>query len=295
MAAMATEIENIKKSWSTAAPRYIAPRSFEDIGKHGVMSVQLEPLASMDLKGDFEMALHIQLDAFRDIIRGLVIVDGKFHLPEAEPLLALVPVVGGDIHCRVLRAAERAAPGVLAGRGLELLSMGYYRLDEMDRLRTEATAISGDRGFREQFDDVEVLDSAICQADTDLLTLIELGATMRQYFASSLIPERDNWNDSERVSRMAETMYRLPLDQIVLFKCLVDGLEAAKLTGCGDQLEAALSTIVSSDDRSDDRRLFIHSGRIGEYAHRIMRRWEDREVKLDHGLPGTLRIGLSSI
>ncbi|MDW9481765.1 hypothetical protein GOB57_24255 [Sinorhizobium meliloti] len=277
MAALSNEVDRISEGRGSDAAKHMAPAGFCDAVRRRVMDCPLEPIEGMNLKGDFEASLREQVEAFRRHLHGIVIIDGRFHLPEEEPLLALAPLPAAGVEARVVRAAERGGPDLLADRGLNLKAFGYFRFDEIESLRSEAARLTNGNPVRENFRHVDLIDPSLFQTDTPLLTLIGLGATLRQYFASSIVSHEAD--EGDRIARFADALYRLPTEQIVLYKNLVSGIEVAKQSGIADRLETALTDIL--DLPYEQRRQFVYSQTLGFYAHNIVRRWNDREVRLD--------------
>lgn len=277
MSAMANEIDSVSKRWGTDATKHIAPADFADAVRRRLMDCPLAPIMGLDLKGEYEASLREQVDAFRRQITGIVIIDGKFHLPEDEPLLALTPLPAAGMESRVIRAADRGKADVMTVRGMALSAFGYFRFDEVETMRVEADRLTNGNGARERVRAIELLDQSFFSADADLMTLIGLGTMMRQRFAASLISH--GFNDDEQIARVAEVLYKLPAGHLALYQRLVNGLEEVTQTGVVDELESAITEILNLP--LHQRQNFVYSQTLGYYAHNILRRWNDREVRLD--------------
>lgn len=280
MAAVATEAAKVTESWAHNAVKYMAPASFADAYRRRLMDCPLEPVAGMDLKGDYETSLRDQVNAFRRQIDGLVIIDGRFHLPEAEPLLALSTLPAAGMETRVVRAFERDSGNVMTAQGMALPALGYFRFDEAENMRSEADRLTNGNGARQTVRDIELLDQSYFSADADLLTLIGLGKTMRQRFAASLVSHE--FTADEMIARVADVLYKMPAGHLALYQNLVNGIESVQQTGIVDDLETAITDILNLPN--EQRENFVHSQTLGYYAHSILRRWNDREVRLDGSL-----------
>ena len=259
----------------------VYPPSFAEHIRHKRMECTLGPIEVMDLRGDFEADLVKQVDAFVAIASRLVIVDGQFHLPEPEPLLRIVTASLGDVKYEAVRAHEREVPGLLAGRGLNIDCLGYFRFDEFERMKLEGEAMANGHTFWGSVGNVEVLDGGFLSERADALTLVELAAVFRQYFACSMLDEDEDFNEtSTRVARMLAT---LPIAQIALYQRLCEGMESVRNGGDPAELEEAVLTIMESDHDSMERHLFVYGGNVARYAERIVSRWNDRAVEADPG------------
>lgn len=282
MAAVAATVDRMEKRSGSSAHKQMHPASFGDAIWRRVSQCKLEPVSDMALRGEaVAQAISDQADDFRNQIRGMVIVENRFHLPESEPLLALVPVWAGNVGCRAVRAGE--PPSSLAKQGLEVQCLGYFRFDEMDRMEEEAPILANRGRVEQSVRDVEIHDSSFLVADTDTLTLIGLGNAFAQFFAASLVVEDGLERDDERTDWMVATLERLPIEQFALYKSLVHGIETARASGDTEELEAAIFRIVESPANSMERRTFVYGNDIPRHAFEIVRRWNDREVRLDRG------------
>lgn len=282
MAAVAATVARMEKRSGTSAYKQMHPASFGDAVRRRVSQYKLEPVRDMDLRGEaVAQAIADQVDDFRHRIRGMVIVEDRFHLPEPEPLLALVPIWAGNVDCRAVRAGE--PPSSLAKQGFKLQCLGYFRFDEMGRLEEEAAIMANGGRVERSVRDVEIHGSSFLVADTDTLTLIGLGNAFAQFFAASLVVEEGLERDDERTDWMVTALSRLPLEQFALYKSLVHGIETARASGNTEELEAAIFRIVESPANSMERRAFFYGNDIPRHAVEIVRRWNDREVRLDRG------------
>ncbi|MCV9964137.1 hypothetical protein OIU34_19835 [Pararhizobium sp. BT-229] len=282
MAAATNTVDRMEKRSGSSAYKQMHPNSFADAMRRRVGQYKLEPLRDMDLRGDtVEQAITDQVADFRHRIRGMVIIENRFHLPEPEPLLALVPVWAGNVECRVVRAGE--PPSSLAKQGLEVQCLGYFRFDEMDRLEREAPILANGGTVERRVRDIEIADPSVLVADTDTLTLIGLAHTFAQFFAASLVVDEGLERDAERTDWMVAALSRLPVEQFALYKSLLHGIEIARVSGDTEELEGAVSRIVESPTGSVERRTFVYGNDIPRHAREIVRRWNDREVRLDPG------------
>jgi hypothetical protein len=280
MAAVSGMVERLERQSGTSAYKQMHPSSFGDATRRRIRQQKLELVSDMDLRGEgVAQSIREQIDDFRQHIRDMVIIDNRFYLPEPEPLLALVPVWAGHIEVRVVRAGRPVHS--LAKQGLQLHCLGYFRFDEIDRLEVEA-AIMANRGQVERrFRDVEIEDGNLLVADTDRLTLMGLAATFTQYFASSLVVNEELEGEAKRTDWMVQALFKLTIEQFSLYKRLVRGMEAHFASDDTNDLEAAVLQIMESPIGSLERRTFMSGNDIPRQAAEIVRRWNDREVRLD--------------
>lgn len=270
--------ESVGRDYLSHASAKMHPASYGNYHKHRHFEVVLEPISEMDLRGDFERDLNRQVEVFYRQVSGLVIIDGRFHRPEAEPLIRLKTGFSGDVVYEAVREAERGSPSLLAGRGNSVDTLGYFRFDDLGRLHEETEKMSvGHRVYR-HVSDVEVLDDSYFEADADAMTLAELGSVFRQYFACSMLDEDEEFEQAS--ARVARTLARLPIDQIALYQRLCAGIETVERGGDVAELEEAIMTIMESDHGSIERHLFVYGGSVARYAQQIVERWNDRKVDL---------------
>ncbi|MCS4090230.1 hypothetical protein [Rhizobium sp. BK176] len=285
MEAIAVAIKQAEmQSNRTGLPAYkqMHPALFADAVKRCASQCKLEPVCDMELRGNgVEQAIARQVDDFRRNIRGMIVVGDRFHLPEAEPLMAMVPVWAGHVECRAIRAGT--PPDSLANQGYEVSSLGYFRFDEFERMEAEAPVVATGGMVGIRVADVEVIDPTVLGADTDMLTLAGLAQAFTRYFASSLVVDENLENDDDKTNWMVDALSKVSPEQFVIYKRLLRGLEVAHTSGETDELEAAVFHIVESAPGSAARSAFVYEKGVGQRIRDIVRRWNDREVTLDHG------------
>lgn len=266
----------------SAAYKLMHPSSFADAVRRHASQCKLEQVKAMDLRGDgIEQAIAQQVDDFKHRIRGMVIVGDRFHLPEAEPLLVLVPVWAGNVECRAVRAGT--PPDSLANQGYEVQSLGYFRFDEFERMEAEAPVMANGGMVGIRVEGIDVIDPSVLSADTDMLTMIGLAQAFTRYFASSLVVDEKLENDDDRTKWMVDALSTVSVEQFALYKRLLRGLEAAHTSGDTDEMEAAVLQIIESAPGSAARSAFVYEKGVGPRIREIVRRWNDREVTLDRG------------
>jgi hypothetical protein len=285
MAAVSAAIKQAEmQSNRTGLPAYkqMHPNSFADAARRYASQCKLEPVRDMGLRGDgIDLAIAGQVDDFKSRISGMVIVGGRFHLPEAEPLMALVPVWAGNVECRAVRAGT--PQGSLFNQGLEVQSLGYFRFDEFERMEAEAAVVANGGMVGNRVANIEVIDPSVLSADTDTLTLIGLARAFTRYFASSLVVDEKIENDDAKTNWMVDALSKVSPEQFALYKRLLRGIETADTSGDTGELEAAVFQIVESPAQSAERSAFVYEEGVGRRIREIVRRWNDREVTLDHG------------
>ncbi|MBY3432855.1 hypothetical protein HFN89_01525 [Rhizobium laguerreae] len=288
MAAIAHVIDRMEKRSGSSAYKQMHPNSFADAAKRRASHCRLEAVRDMELRRDgVERAIAEQVNDFRSRVGGMVIIDDRFHLPEAEPLLALIPAWAGNVDCRVVRSGT--PPNNLAKQGFQVQSLGYFRFDEMEKLEEEAPILANGGTVTWSVRGVETIDPGVHVTDTDTLTLVGLANAFTQYFASSLVVDEEIKREDGKTDWMVSALSRLPVEQFAIYKSLLSGIEAARTRGDTDELEAAVCRIVESPAGSIERATFVYGEDVGRQALEIVRRWNDREVRLDHRFQSSWR------
>jgi hypothetical protein len=264
----------------SAAYKQMHPNSFADAIRRHASQCRLEPILDMELRGDgIEQAIARQVDDFKRGISGMVIIGDRFHLPEAEPLLALSPVWAGNVECQAVRAGTPLDS--LASQGYELQSLGYFRFDEFERMEAEAPIMANGGLVGIRVEDIEVIDPTVLRADTDMLALVGLAQAFTRYFASSLVVDENIEDDDNKTNWMVDALSKVSPEQFALYKRLLRGIETAHTSGDTEELEASVFQIVESPPGSAFRSPFVYEKGVGPRIREIARRWNDREVTLD--------------
>jgi hypothetical protein len=281
------------KDFANLAATKMYPESFVDFQRHQRFEVALEPISGMDLKGDFSETVDEQVAAFARHASRLVIVDGRFHLPEAEPLISVKPGFAGDVRTVAVRESERMVPGTLVGHGRDMETLGYFRFDDLERLHEEMTAMAAGNRVMTSVHDIRVHDESLFEVNADALTLAELGAVFRNHFAASLAGSllAEEENGVREIAEFAGDLRRMPIEQLALYQRLCDGIDAVNANGETSSLEDAISRIVESPRGSPERRFFVFSGNVARLAQRIMERWNDRTVEVGTPAAPVSKIG----
>lgn len=270
-------VDSVGGNWSQAAAK-MHPQYYGEFIKHHSSEVELEPLSEMDLKGDFEREFDAQIEEFTNLAYRIVIIDGQFYLPEPEPLLRVVTKFTG-VAIEAVRHAARKEPGLLAGQGLTIDTLGYFRFDETDRLDEVIGALANGDTVLEKVTDIAVYDERYLSVDSEALSLVEMAAVFRQYFAHHFLV--DGLDHDDNLDKVAKVLAKLPLAQLALYQKLCDGIEAVKDRGDTEMLEEAVMTIMESDRSSMERHLFVYGGLVSRYAEIITDRWNNRPVETD--------------
>jgi len=256
------------------------PKSFADYAYSLVGSYEFEPILEMPLKGDYEAEIVEQVDAFRRKIEGLVVIDGGFHFPEPEPVLALTDSFGPM--CKIRRASEIPGTSIGTGTGREIDVIGYFRLDEEDRMREEARRLTRTDNVSIQYEELEVHDGSCLSAPVEALTLAEAGAAFARYFVTTLVGDGEEEVDAPRRHLLlAESLAALPPQQLTLYQSLARGVAAVRGGGPADELEEAVTRIMDAGPASLEWFHFVFRGNVARQAEGILRRWNDREIGFD--------------
>lgn len=271
-------VEKVRKSGRGSL---VAPQSFADFVFKWEESYEFAPLVELAVKGDYQINLNEQVDAFRNRIAKLVVVGDRFYLPEAEPVLKLTEWFG-DLHARVVRGAEKDAFGVVKGTGRELASLGYFRMDQEAEMNAEAQALNPGGRLLSHVKEISVYDPSLLVANVEAMTLAELAATFAQRFLTQLL--EDDCSYEQKLSRLGKALAAVPASQIALYQRLVKGIDLFKSEGDVSELEAAVFAVTESDPTSLERFYFFYRGNVSRYADEITRRWNDREVSLERDL-----------
>ncbi|MCV9964138.1 hypothetical protein OIU34_19840 [Pararhizobium sp. BT-229] len=260
----------------------VAPPPFADFVCNWEQAYEFTPLSDMALKEGYEEQLNKQVDAFRRKIARLVIVDGRFYLPEPEPVFKLSDW-HGDVQVSLLRGEKAGDFGIVAGTGRDMNALGYFRLDQQEEMLAEAEILAAGQRLMFSVRDVSVYDPSILVANTEAMTLAELAATFAQRFLTQILD--DDCSYEEKLSRLGKALAAVPAEQIATYQRLVRGIDVFKAQGDASELEAAVFAVTESDQRSLNRYYFLYQGRVSRYADEITRRWNDREVSFERDFP----------
>lgn len=262
----------------------VGPASFVQFVMNAEYEYRFEPILGMDLKGDHDNEVLSQIEAFRRTIKDLVIIDGKFCLPEPEPILVVTENFGAIVP-NVKRHHELGEIAVPKEQGTSLTSVGYFRLDQADVMEVECSKLAAGGRVWAKVKDISVYDASLLNADVEGMTLAELAATFAQRFLWPLVDEVNGYEVV--LSHLGKELADIPIDQVALYQRLIRGIGQFKENGDTTLLEETVLTILESAPRSNERRYFVYQGNVARYADEIVRRWHDREVKLDSELSST--------
>lgn len=266
---------------SAATHAVLAPPAFADFVCNWGPSYEFTPLADMALREGYEEALSQQVEAFRSKIAKLVVVNGRFHLPEPEPVFKLTQW-HSDVSIGLLRGDKAHSFGIAKGTGYDLGALGYFRMDQETEMLAEATVLAQGQRVSSSVKQVEVYDPSILVANVEAMTLTELAATFAQRFLTQILDDECSYE--KRVSRLGKALASVPPDQFALYQRLVHGIDLFKSEGDTSLLEAAVLAVTESDQTSLERFYFLYRGNVARYADEITRRWNDREVSFERDL-----------
>lgn len=277
-------VEYTRKVAKGSGPTHalVAPPPFADFVCNWERDYEFMPLADMALKEGYEELLNRQVDTFRQKIARLVIVDGRFYLPEPEPVFKLSDW-HGDVQVGLLRGEKAGDFGIVKGSGLDMNGLGYFRLDQQEEMLAEAEILAAGQRVMFSVRDVSVYDPSILAANTEAMTLAELAATFAQRFLTQILDDECSYE--EKLSRLGKALASVPTEQFETYQRLVKGIDLFKSNGDHSELEAAVFAVTESDERNLNRYYFLYQGRVSRYADEITRRWNDREVSLERDIP----------
>jgi hypothetical protein len=283
------ESEGVKKTQKNVNGRQathavVAPPAFADfICRWGWGSdYKFTPLSDLELKEGYEDQLSEQIDAFDRKLAKLVIIDGRFYLPEPEPVFKLLDQYG-SVTVDLLRGERAADFGIVKGSGTDLNALGYFRLDQQEYMLVEAEKLASGRDIVHLVEDVLVYDPSILVANTEAMTLTELAATFAQRFLTKILDGDCSYE--EKLSRLGKELALLPVEQIITYQSLVAGIDRFKAEGDFSELEEAVFDVTESAPGSLNRFYFVYEGRVSQNAVEITRRWNDREVSFESDVP----------
>lgn len=266
---------------SGATHAVVAPPAFADFVCNWGQTYEFTPLADMALKEGYEDQLNKQVDAFRRKIATLVVVNGRFHLPEPEPVFKLSEWMG-DVRVSLLCGDKANSFGIAKGTGYDLGALGYFRMDQEAEMLAEAAVLAQGQRVSTSVTQVEVYDPSVLVANVEAMTLTELAATFAQRFLTQILD--DGCSYEEKLSRLGKALASVPADQFALYQRLVHGIDLFKSEGDASELEAAVLAVTESDQTSLERFYFLYRGNVARYADEITRRWNDREVSFERDL-----------
>jgi hypothetical protein len=271
-------VRDIGKSY---AKTMVAPAGFADyIAASGEAECHITALADLQVREYDEAAVAREIEKFRQKIAKLVIVGDRFYLSEPEPVIRMTER-SGDVVFDVVRS-KNLEFGIPKGSGRDLPSLGFFRMDQEEAMLAEGQAMATTGRAFSRVSEIAVYDPSILTANTEAMSLCEVAAGFAQRFLTQLFQDRlCEYEDSVR--HLGKAMAEVPVAQVALYQRMINGVAAFKTTGDPSEVEAAVMSVLESEDRALERFYFLCQGNPARFAEAIGRRWNDREVSLDQG------------
>jgi hypothetical protein len=274
--------QRLEPKFAAAPDKFVHPRLFAAVAVNQPAVRDplpcLEPLGDVPLRDDIGESLARQVEAFRDRLASFVLVDGRLHAAEPEPLIRLSMPRAVEIWADVVRRDHRFS--LLGGDrpGLSLKALGYFRVSDMSSMIDEGGAVAGREGYRFVDGGMEVwlADGFPIVADAEGLSFVTLAAALKEFLVSGFVEAGDT--DDEARARVCSRLSAMPPDLLRAWQDIDRGIASF----CEHRVPACLERAVievMSDDAA--RRSFVSPGLMARFADDILRRWLARPVSLD--------------
>lgn len=268
---------NVGKSYAKGT---LAPAGFaEFIGTWGDAEYRPKSLVDLQVKDYDEKDLLETVEAFKKKIENLVIIEGRFYLPEPEPVFKMTESFG-DVSCNAVRS-KNLEFGIPKGNGRELPSLGFFRMDQQEEMLDEGRVLATTGKAYCSVSEITVYDSSLLTANTEAMSLCEVAAGFAQRFLTQLVPDYVD-EQTNVVVHLGKAMAEVPVAQIALYQRLIKGVEVFKTQGDPSEVETAVMSVLESEVRALERFYFLCQGNAARSAVMIADRWNDRAVSLDH-------------
>jgi hypothetical protein len=241
-------------------------------------SYRFEPLMGMRLDGDIGDQVIPQIDAFDALLTHFIVVDGRIHRREKEPLLRLYPDGIGLSSC-----VERRG---WAGRSVRLRAslpraVGWFRMDDRAGMEQEAEILLSAMGIPGRLNDliesIEVLDGTVLKAAPEAIAVFDVADAMRRHFLAAMSGDGDGEEHGAALSRW---LSKAAVRDVRFFKAISGKFRGdAADDELPHDLEEAFMTM--AEDETGDYENFTGSDRLKLFAREVARRWKDRPVSLD--------------
>jgi hypothetical protein len=239
---------------------------------------RFEPLMGMRLDGDIGDQVIPQIEAFDALLADFVVIEGRIHRKEKEPLIRLYPYGNALSAC-----VERHG---YAGRSVRIQSamprsVGWFRMDDRDGMVKEAEVMLSAMGIPGSLNDliesVEVYDRSILRAAPEAITIFDVADAMRRHFLAVMSSDGDG---EEHGAALTRWLSKAAVRDVRFFKAI-----SGKFRGdaAEDELPPALEEafMAIAEDETGDFETFTGSDRLKIFAREVARRWRDRPIRLD--------------
>ncbi|MCS4090233.1 hypothetical protein [Rhizobium sp. BK176] len=239
---------------------------------------RFEPLMGMRLDGELGAQVIPQIEAFDALLADFVVIDGRIHRQEKEPLIRLYPDGNGLWAC-----VERHG---YAGRSVRIhstlpRSVGWFRMDDRRGMSEEAEVILSAMGLPGSLNDlienIEVYDRSVLKAAPEAIAIFDVSDAMRRHFQSVMSRDGDG---EEHGAALTRWLSKAAGRDVRFFKAI-----SGKFRGdaADDELPPDLEEafMAMAEDETGDYENFTGSDRLKIFAREVARRWKDRPVSLD--------------
>lgn len=239
---------------------------------------RFEPLMGMRLDGDIGDQVIPQIEAFDVLLADFVVIDGRIHRKEREPLIRLFPD-GMSLSARVERQGH--ARRSIRVQNTMPRSVGWFRMDDRDGMAEEADVLLSAMGIPGSLNDliegIEVHDRTLLRAAPEAIAVFDVADAMRRHFHAVMSRDGDG---EEHGAALARWLSKAAGRDVRFFKAISGKFRGdAADDELPPDLEEAFMTM--ADDETGDYENFTGSDRLKLFAREVARRWKDRPVSLD--------------
>ena len=240
----------------------------------------LEPLVGLRLLSEVDGQVSRQIDAFDELLDEFVVIGTRLHRREPEPLARLYPDGRGlSAYFERRGYAEKPIPVV----GHIPRSVGWFRMDGIQEMRSEAEIILSRMGFLGTLNaksmSVEVHEKDVLSASPEALGVYDVADALRRHFQEFLASGNPGDMPGDAMTRwLAKSTGR----DVKFFKAM-----AGRVRGDPDSeeltpdLEEAFMTMAEAEP--EEFSSYTGSGHLRIFLQEVARRWRDRPLSLDIG------------
>lgn len=239
---------------------------------------RFEPLMALRLQGRIEVQVIPQIEAFEALLRDFVVIDGRVHRREPEPLIRLYPD-GQWLSAGVERRGYAGHP--IRVQNALPRSVGWFRMDDRSGMAEEAEMIIAAMGnpgpLNDRISRIEVYDRSMLQAAPEGLAIYDVADAMRRHFQEVL--SRDGDGD-EPGAALGRWLSKAAIRDVSYFKAISGQLRGDPIM---DEVPAHLEEafMAIAEDETGEFDDFTGKGQLKIFAREVARRWRDRAVTMD--------------
>lgn len=238
---------------------------------------RFEALMGMRLEGIEEQVIP-QIEAFDALLADFIVVDGRIHRREKEPLIRLYPEGNGLVAC-VERRGHAARP-IRIPNALPR-SVGWFRMDDRGGMIEEAEIMLASIGISgalaDLIEQIEVYDRDSLRAAPEAIAIFDVADAMRRHFLAVMSQDGDG---EAHGAALARWLSKAAGRDVRFFKAI-----SGKFRGdaADDELPPDLEEAFMgvAEDETGNYENFTGSDRLKIFAREVARRWKDRPVSLD--------------